>query len=221
VHRPTRIPLSSPSRGRWLALLHGGALVALHAGAVAAFARGASVKLVALGAGVLAMQFLAIGVGYRRYFAHRSFEASRAVQLFLAVLGTTAAQKGPLFWASAHRMRHRRLATARDVHSAADRIRRLVADACSWLAYAHEATRLDTVADFAGYPELRIVDRSSLLGPLAMIALLLPFGIDAVLWGYAVPTCVCLHATFLLDSFDRSCDTASVQHESTDAKALT
>jgi stearoyl-CoA desaturase (delta-9 desaturase) len=175
----------------------------VHAAAALAFARGGSLRLVALAAATYAIRALAITVGYHRYFAHRAYETSRGGQLFLAVLGTTAGQRGPLWWASTHRLRHLAATAERDVHSragsAADRLLGSHAGFC--LARAHEPPRLDLVPDLAGYPELRLVDRYSPLGPLAMIALLLAFGgVDAALWGFGVSTCALLHTTFTADA---------------------
>src|SRR3954468_12220784 len=45
--------------------------------------------------------------GYHRYFAHRSYKTSRVFQFILAFGGLTATQKGPLWWASHHRLHHR------------------------------------------------------------------------------------------------------------------
>src|ERR1700747_2695750 len=44
--------------------------------------------------------------GYHRYFGHRSFKTSRPFQLVLAILGSMALQKGPLWWAGYHRIHH-------------------------------------------------------------------------------------------------------------------
>jgi stearoyl-CoA desaturase (Delta-9 desaturase) len=141
-----------------------------------------------------------VTAGYHRYFAHRAYQTSRAMQLFLAVLGTTATQKGPLWWASTHRVHHRYSDTERDVHSPARR-GFFWSHLGWWLSPDHQATRLELIPDFAGYPELRLVDRWSSLGPLALIALLAALGgWDAFLWGYVVSTCLLLHATFTINS---------------------
>jgi stearoyl-CoA desaturase (delta-9 desaturase) len=50
-----------------------------------------------------ALRMWAITAGYLRYLAHRSFRTSRAFQFILTLLGTTATQNGPLWWASRHR----------------------------------------------------------------------------------------------------------------------
>ncbi|HEX2835365.1 MAG TPA: fatty acid desaturase [Thermoanaerobaculia bacterium] len=57
----------------------------------------------------LGMYFLvgiSICAGYHRFFSHKSYEASRAVQVFYAVFGAMAAQNSILWWSSSHRTHH-------------------------------------------------------------------------------------------------------------------
>src|SRR6266542_4011164 len=70
--------------------------VAAHAVAVATpFLVPFAWRWLALAAVVYAVRMFAITAGYHRYFSHRAYRTSRAFQLALAVLGATAAQKGP------------------------------------------------------------------------------------------------------------------------------
>ena len=63
------------------------------------------------------VRMFAITGGYHRYFSHRSYKTSRFFQFFLGMLGTSAIQKGPLWWAAHHRHHHRHSDTEHDVHS--------------------------------------------------------------------------------------------------------
>src|SRR5512133_592536 len=47
-----------------------------------------------------------VTAGYHRYFSHRSYQLGRVAQFVMAFGGTTAAQKGPLWWAAHHRQHH-------------------------------------------------------------------------------------------------------------------
>jgi stearoyl-CoA desaturase (delta-9 desaturase) len=175
-------------------------MVAVHVGAIAAIARGPTRGLVLLALATYLARMFAVTAGYHRYFSHRAFRTSRLFQLALAFLGTTATQKGPLWWASTHRAHHRWSDTEKDVHSPA-RKGVWYAHAGWWLGRAHEQARLELVPDFAGYPELRWLDRNHVVGPAALIAaLFLTGGVDAVLWGYALSTCLVAHATFSVNS---------------------
>jgi len=176
------------------------AIGAIHVGVVIALVRGATWRLVALASAMYLVRMFAITGVYHRYFSHRSYRTSRALQLVLAVLGTTAAQKGPLWWASTHRVHHRFSDTEKDVHSP---IRRgfWYSHMGWWLGREHEEVDLRKIPDFAGYPELRWVDRYHVLGPLGLIGgLLLLGGVDVFLWGFVVSTCALMHATFTINS---------------------
>ena len=175
-------------------------IAVIHGLAVWAFARGFSWKLLSLATATYVVRMFAITGVYHRYFAHHSYKTSRAFQLILAFLGTTATQKGPLWWGSTHRIHHRWSDTERDVHSP---IRRgfFYSHMGWWLGREHEKTDLGLIRDYAGFPELRWLDRNHIVGPFALIALLGLFGgVDAILWGYGVSTFVLMHATFMINS---------------------
>ena len=70
-----------------------------------------------LAVGLYFVRMLAITGGYHRYFSHRSYRLKRVPQFVLAFVGTTAAQKGPLWWAAHHRAHHKYSDTERDIHS--------------------------------------------------------------------------------------------------------
>src|SRR5688572_4217965 len=71
----------------------------------------------ALAAALYYLRMFAISAGYHRLFSHRSYRTSRPVQLAVAVLGCTAAQQGPLWWAAHHRRHHQFSDQPGDVHS--------------------------------------------------------------------------------------------------------
>ena len=174
---------------------------AVHAVALAtvAFSRPTPglVAIVVLSYGV---RMFGITAGYHRYFSHRSYRTSRAFQLALAVLGTTATQKGPLWWAAHHRDHHRYSDGPQDIHSP-------VRSGFWWshvgwiLSQRYDATRLDRVKDLARFPELRWLDRFHLVPAVAFaVALWAVGGVPALLWGYFVATVFLWHGTFLVNS---------------------
>ncbi|MFT3767695.1 MAG: acyl-CoA desaturase [Minicystis sp.] len=199
METPTKIPLNPPSRLSAGVLFNVVGIVAIHAATVYAFVRGPTWKLVGLAVALYFVRMFAITAVYHRYFSHRAYKTGRIMQLLLAFLGTTATQKGPLWWASTHRVHHRYSDTERDVHSP---LRRgfFWSHAGWWLSREHERTNLELVPDFAGYPELRWLDRYHVVGSLALIALTSLGGFDAFLWGYVVSTCFLLHGTFTINS---------------------
>ncbi|WP_044966691.1 acyl-CoA desaturase [Sorangium sp. So ce145] len=175
-------------------------IAAIHVGTVVAIVRGATWKLAALAAATYLVRMFAITAVYHRYFSHRSYKTSRGLQFLLALLGTTATQKGPLWWGGTHRVHHKYSDTERDVHSP---LRKgfWYAHMGWWLGREHEELDLKRIPDFAGFPELRWLDRYHAVGPIGMIALLLAVGgYDAFLWGYVVSTCALMHGTFTINS---------------------
>ncbi|EYF04918.1 acyl-CoA desaturase [Chondromyces apiculatus] len=196
---PVRVvgPRPPPSFGQIGAVI---GIVLIHVGTIVAFTRDFTWKLVALAAATYFVRMFAITGVYHRYFSHRSYKTSRFFQLVLAFLGTTATQKGPLWWASTHRVHHRFSDTERDVHSPMQ-FGFWQSHMGWWLGREHEHTDFDKIPDFASFPELRWLDRNHAVGPAVMgTALYLIGGLDAFLWGYVVSTCVLMHATFTINS---------------------
>lgn len=183
--------------GKWFNLL---GITLIHVGTLLAFVRGADAGLVALAVAFYFVRMFAITAGYHRYFAHRSFKTSRVVQFLLALLGTSATQKGPLWWASTHRLHHKYSDTPKDVHSPKQR-GFWYAHMGWWLGREHESTNVALIRDFARYPELRFLDRFHWIGVLVAMAIATAIrGFDGFLWGYVVSTCFLLHGTFTINS---------------------
>jgi stearoyl-CoA desaturase (delta-9 desaturase) len=140
-----------------------------------------------------------ITAGYHRYFAHRAFKTSRAMQLLLAVGGASAAQKGVLWWAGHHRHHHKHSDTPVDIHSPK---KGFWWSHVGWiLCRKYEATPLDQIKDFAKYPELRFVDRFHLLPAIALGAACFFFGgARALFGGFFLSTVLLYHGTFVINS---------------------
>jgi stearoyl-CoA desaturase (Delta-9 desaturase) len=172
----------------------------IHLACFAAIWTGVTPRAALLCAGLYVLRIFAIGAGYHRYFAHRSFRTSRWFQFCLAFLAQTSAQRGVLWWAAHHRAHHRYSDTPQDVHSP---IRR-------GFLYAHlgwifvprnEATSYDTVRDLARFKELLWLDRQPYL-PAALLALAtwLIAGLPGLVVGFCCSTVAVWHATFSINS---------------------
>ena len=106
---------------------------------------------------------------YHRYFSHRSFRTSRFAQFLFAVLGASAVQRGPLWWAAHHRLHHRNADGPKDVHSPHEH--GFWWSHMGWItAPGNFPTRLDVVPDLARYPELRLLDRFDMVVPALLAA---------------------------------------------------
>jgi stearoyl-CoA desaturase (delta-9 desaturase) len=157
-------------------------------------------KLVLLAAAGYVLRMWAITAGYHRYFAHRAFKTSRAFQLVLALLGASAMQNGPLWWASWHRRHHQHSDTPADVHS--PRHTGFWHSHVGWfLGGAHDDPDLANVKDLAKYPELRFVERHKWMPIFAYAGACFAIaGWAGVVWGFVVSTVLVLHATMLINS---------------------
>ena len=174
--------------------------VGVHLMCLGVFWVGWSPLAAAVALGLYAVRMFAITGFYHRYFSHRAFETSRAGQLAFAILGASAAQRGPLWWAAHHRKHHRYSDTEQDVHSPHQH--------GFWWAHVgwftspvNFPTDMTQVGDLAKYPELRFLDRFDIVVPIALaLALYLIGGWQWLIWGFFVSTVAVYHGTCLINS---------------------
>ena len=91
--------------------------VLMHVVCLAAIFTGISLPAVLLCIGLYLVRMWGLTAGFHRYFSHRSFKTSRVFQFVLAWIGTSAVQKGPLWWAAHHRRHHKYSDKEGDIHS--------------------------------------------------------------------------------------------------------
>src|SRR5215471_11017862 len=116
-----------------------------------------------------------VEAGAHRYFAHRSFKTSRVFQLILACLAASASQRGPIWWATYHRLHHKYADTKLDPHTPVGKSR--------WHAYVGWAlqpqvcdTDLDAARELSRYPELVWVNKYHYVFPLLTLLLVFVIG---------------------------------------------
>ena len=99
-----------------------------------------------------------ITAGFHRYFSHRSFKTSRWFQFILALIGTTAAHLGPLWWAAHHRHHHRFSDTKNDTHSPVQN--GFFHAHFAWLFEEKNKTiQTHYINDLLRFPELNFIER--------------------------------------------------------------
>ncbi len=146
--------------------------------------------------------------GFHRYFAHRSYQTNRVFQFILAFGGTTAIQKGVLWWAAHHRHHHKYSDMAEDIHSPK---RGFWWSQVNWiLCPKYNETRWELIPDFAKFPELRFINKHAWLPPtlLGGAVLLLGYWITGTwkgawgvcLIGFFLSTVPLWHSTFFVNS---------------------
>lgn len=185
----------------------------LHMGCIAVLWVGFSwPSLVAAGLLYVVRMFAITGF-YHRYFSHRSYRTSRAVQFIFALLGNSSMQRGPLWWAATHRHHHKHADHEEDIHSPV--ISGFLWSHIGWLTSARNfPTAYQNIPDLCKFPELIFLNRFDQLVPFAYGLLML--GIGGILerffpqsgvtmgqffvWTFFVSTTVLLHGTLFINS---------------------
>jgi len=187
-------------------------LVSAHAGCLLVLWTGASATALVACALLFTVRAFGLTAGFHRYFAHRAFRTGRGLQLVLALLGTSAAQLGPLWWAGHHRRHHQHADTELDPHNAG---RGLWWSHVGWLlCRRYLAVDWEAVRDWQRFPELRALERVQYLVPFGLAAGV--YGLGAALervapglgtsglqmlaWGFFVSTVLLYHAVFAVNS---------------------
>jgi stearoyl-CoA desaturase (delta-9 desaturase) len=187
--------------------------ILMHVACLAVFWVGWSATAVWVAVALYLVRMFAITGFYHRYFSHKAFKAGRGVQFAFAVLGASAVQRGPVWWAAHHRHHHANSDTASDAHS--PKQHGFFRSHVGWfLTRENYRTREDLVPDLVRYPELRFLDRHDQLVPALLAVLLLVTGNllqayvpslgvtgwQLLIWGFAISTVALYHATFTVNS---------------------
>jgi len=187
----------------------------LHLGCLGVIWVGWSPTAVGVAIGLYLVRMFAITGFYHRYFSHKSFKTSRPWQFVFALLGNSAVQRGPLWWAAHHRQHHAMADTADDVHSPTRR--GFWWSHIGWLMTpAAFPTRAERVRDWAKFPELVWLNRFDTVAPILLAAVL--YGVGALLgvhaprlgtsgaqmlvWGFFISSTVLYHGTATINSLD-------------------
>jgi stearoyl-CoA desaturase (delta-9 desaturase) len=159
------------------------------------------------------LRMFAITGFYHRYFSHKAFKTSRPVQFIFAFLAASAAQRGPLWWASHHRHHHAHSDHPEDPHS--PRQHGFFWSHLSWfLANKNFRLKKERIKDWLQYPELKLLDRFDVVAPLALALGLFALGawleyaaphlqtngLQLFIWGFVISTVLLYHMTFTVNS---------------------
>jgi stearoyl-CoA desaturase (delta-9 desaturase) len=207
---PVAAESAAPDRIDWL---RASPFVAMHLACLGVIWVGVSPIVLAVAAALYAIRMFALTGFYHRYFSHRTFRTSRAVQFVFALIGASCVQRGPMWWAAHHRNHHRHTETALDPHSPS--VHGFLWSHVGWfLTPRGFRTDWSRVPDLAKFPELRWLDRYDTLVPMLLAAALYGFGAllqevtpqlgtsggQMLVWGFFVSTTVLFHATVTINS---------------------
>ncbi|WP_196139935.1 acyl-CoA desaturase [Aliikangiella sp. G2MR2-5] len=201
---------SDNSRFSWLRI---SPFIAIHLSVLLVFWVGFSWIALAACALLYFIRMFAITAFYHRYFSHKSFKTSRFFQFVFAFIGAMSAQRGPLWWASHHRVHHACSDSPEDPHSPKHK-GSLWSHMLWFLTNENFATREEKISDFSRYPELRWLDRFEIVAPAFLILMLFltgeylansyqgssTSGLQMVVWGFCISTVILYHATYTINS---------------------
>ncbi len=188
--------------------------IILHLGCLGVIWTGWSWTAVAIAVALYLIRMFAVTGLYHRYFCHRAFKTSRPVQFIFALIGLTAIQRGPLWWASVHRHHHRHSDEDDDAHSPV--CKGFLWSHVGWLTSSRNfPTNYAVVRDLVKFPELVFLNRFDLIGPLVLAGALFgggellaaaapglgTNGWQLVVWGFFISTVFLFHGTCAVNSF--------------------
>ena len=187
--------------------------ILLHVACIGVFWVGFSWFALCFAIALYVLRMFAITGFYHRYFSHKAFRTSRAFQFVLAVMGATAVQRGPLWWASHHRHHHAYSDEHKDSHSPLQH--GFLWSHLGWfLASRNFKTQSHRVKEFASFTELRLLDRFDVVVPILLgvgiyqlgnwLAIAHPEfgtnGLQLFVWGFIISTVALYHGTFTVNS---------------------
>ena len=149
------------------------------------------------------LRAIGLTLAFHRYLAHRAFKMNRVARFVWVWIGTSAMQKGPLWWAGHHVNHHKYADRDGDPHS----------PMVSGVYYAHigwflNDTRNDTleptnpvIRDFSKAPELAFIEKYFFVPPLVLaMAMFALGGLPLLVWGFCLPTMTLAHSTFAINT---------------------
>jgi len=184
--------------------------ILIHIGALAALWAHFEWYLVWVALFLFVIRMFAITGFYHRYFAHKTFKTSRLMQFIFAFIGSTAAQRGPIWWASHHRRHHLNSDRHNDHHS--PHTHHFLWSHMGWfLAKKNFLTDRKVVRDLIKFKELVLIDRFDWVPPVLLLLSLFVIGeylsltsgisgLNMVIWGFCVSTILVYHCTFAVNS---------------------
>ena len=187
--------------------------IIIHLSLISLFFVGVSEIAIAIFLIMYGIRMFAITGFYHRYFSHKTFKTSRIMQFIFAIVGASAVQRGPIWWAAHHREHHMHSDTINDKHS--PKAHSFFWSHTGWfLTKANFLTHTKMVKELSRFPELRLIDRFDIIIPIATCISLYflgdfllvnhpslnTSGLQLLSWGFVLSTVILYHSTFLVNS---------------------
>ena len=148
---------------------------------------------------------MSICAGYHRFFSHKSYEASRPVQLFFAFFGAMAAENSILWWSSSHRTHHKHVDKDWDPYNIT---RGFWWAHIVWIFYKNpDSANFDNAADLEANPIVmwqhrwhKVILIVGGFGIPTLVGAMFGDPIAGLLWGGFLRIAVIHHTTFFVNS---------------------
>lgn len=187
--------------------------VGLHLACLAVIWVGVSWVAVIVALLAYVVRMFAITGLYHRYFSHKTFKTSRLGQFIFGVLGASAVQRGPIWWAAHHRHHHAHSDQEGDIHSP-KQVGFWRAHMGWFLTRRGFTPDLKYVKDLLKFRELRWLDRFDIAVPVLLGAGMFFLGAllenkapqlgtsggQMLVWGFFISTVLCYHGTYTINS---------------------
>jgi stearoyl-CoA desaturase (delta-9 desaturase) len=187
--------------------------VGLHLACFAVIWVGISWTAVVVALIAYAVRMFAITGLYHRYFSHKAFKTSRLGQFIFGVLGASAVQRGPIWWAAHHRHHHAHSDQEGDIHSP-KQVGFWRAHMGWFLTRRGFMPDMKYVKDLLKFRELRWLDRFDIAVPIMLGVGMFLLGVllektaphlhtngwQMLVWGFFISTVLCYHGTYTINS---------------------
>jgi len=199
-----------PDRIDWMRCLP---FIILHVACFGVIWVGWSPFAVSLAVALYFVRMFAVTGIYHRYFSHKTYSTSRAVQFLLALWGATAVQRGALWWAYHHRHHHKHSDEEEDAHS--PHVHGFWWSHIGWITSRRNfPTDYSTIKDLRKYPELVWLNRFDTVVPVLVAFAIFGLGSwleihapglgtngsQLLVWGFFISTTLLFHGTSCINS---------------------
>jgi stearoyl-CoA desaturase (delta-9 desaturase) len=134
---------------------------------------------------------LGVNVGYHRLISHRSFQTYKPIEKLLSLIGVVTTIGSPMAWTAIHRQHHRAAEKPEDPHSPYQ-----VGKFRAWVGlwnYLPLSPKL--VRDMRNDKFQKFLHNHYLTLIITYCVILFLINPWLVIFGYAIPACLCLHST--------------------------
>jgi stearoyl-CoA desaturase (delta-9 desaturase) len=134
---------------------------------------------------------LGVNVGYHRLISHRSFQTHKIIEQILSIVGVVTTIGSPMAWSAIHRQHHKTAETKEDPHSPYQ-----LGKFNAWMGFwNYLPLNPKLVRDMRTNKFQKFLHKYYLYIIVLYCMMLFYVNPLLVIFGYAIPACLCLHST--------------------------